>query len=45
MERVSQKEGCWIKQSALLAPPEEVQLIAKAIEKTWGKRADLARLL
>ena len=45
MQRVSQKEGCWIKQSALLAPAEEIQLIATAIEKIWKKRSFLAHLL
>ncbi len=42
MERVSRHEGCWIKQSALLAEGDEVALIAEATHKIWNNRDLLA---
>ena len=41
MERVSHHEGCWIKQSVLLAPPDDVALIATAAQKIWKYRKHL----
>ena len=41
MERVSKHEGCWIKQSALLAEPEEMNDIAQAARKVWSQRNSL----
>ena len=44
MERVAKHEGCWIKQSALLAEPEDMLQIAEAAQKIWDKREALRKI-
>lgn len=41
MERVSKHEGCWIKQSVLLAEPEEMDTIGLAAQRVWEGRNSL----
>lgn len=41
MERISRKEGCWIKQSVLLAAPEQIAQIATIAQGLWERRVSL----
>ena len=41
MEIASHQEGCWIKQSALLASQDELDTIVEAARKVWESRSEL----